>query len=93
MSPWCLGEQVQLMGVQGLGGQGVSLVFGGAGTACEGNQGAGRTWGAPGDLEEQVQLEGEQEAGRTGGAPVALWEQVQLVGEQVLRAQEVPLEI
>lgn len=44
-------------------------------------------------MEEQVQLEGEQEAGRTGGAPVALWEQVQLVGEQVLRAQEVPLEI
>ena len=29
------------MGEQGLGGQGVSLVFGGAGTACEREQGLG----------------------------------------------------
>ena len=45
-----------LVGKHGPGGQGEPWRFGGAGTACEGEQEAGRTGCVPGALEEKVQL-------------------------------------
>lgn len=64
-----LGKLVQLVRVGwGWENRGCPLVFRGAGTACEGEQRANRTGGAPGFWGEQVQVgEGEPEAGRAGG--------------------------